>query len=70
MHMLSKEFDNLKMIIITRGDKGTIVYGCNKNYYECDAQKVQVASTVGAGDSFSAAFLTKYIESKDYSKGS
>lgn len=68
MHMLSKEFDNLKMIIITRGDKGTIVYDCNKNYYECDAQKVQVASTVGAGDSFSAAFLTKYIESKDIAK--
>ncbi len=68
MHMLSKEFDNLKIIIITRGDKGTIVYDCNKNYYECDAQKVQVASTVGAGDSFSAAFLTKYIESKDITK--
>lgn len=67
--MLSEQFRNLRMIIITRGDKGSVVFDCvNKKYHECESQKVEVASTVGAGDSFSAAFLIKYIKTNDISK--
>ena len=64
-----EEFLNLKMIIITRGAKGSLVYDCRNNeYYECDSQKVEVVSTVGAGDSFSASFLAKYIKTNDIKK--
>ena len=67
--IVSEEFGNLKMIIITRGDKGSFVYECkSKECYESKAQKVEVVSTVGAGDSFSAAFLAKYIKTNDISK--
>ena len=63
---IHQEFANLKMIIITRGGKGSFVYDCIHNEcYECDSQKVEVISTVGAGDSFSAAFLTKYIKTNN-----
>ncbi len=61
-----EEFTNLRMILITRGGEGSLVYDCVDNeYYECDSQKVEVVSTVGAGDSFSAAFITKYIKTND-----
>lgn len=63
---LSQGFDNLKIIIITKGDKGSFVYDCvDKKIYECQPKKVEVVSTVGAGDSFSASFLMKYMKTKD-----
>lgn len=64
--ILSERFDNLKVIIITRGEKGSVVFETQRRrFYECAAQKVAVASTVGAGDSFSAAFITRYNKTKD-----
>lgn len=69
VQILSEEFGNLKIIIITRGDKGSLVYECkNKEFYECQAQEVETVSTVGAGDSFSASFLAKYTETNDIEK--
>ena len=66
---IAKEHENLKLIIITKGDKGSFVYDCqSKKTYEADAKKVEVASTVGAGDSFSAAFLAKYLQKEDISE--
>ena len=65
---LSDKFKNLKIIIITKGEKGSIVYECaDKKFYNCDAKKVDVVSTVGAGDSFSASFLMLYLKTKDIS---
>ncbi len=67
--ILGEDFDNLKMIIITLGDKGSFVYNTeDKKTYECQAKKVDVVSTVGAGDSFSASFLTKYMKTKNIDK--
>lgn len=66
--LLSEKFKNLKVIIITKGEKGSLVYECSdKKFYNCDAKKVDVVSTVGAGDSFSASFLTLYLKTKDIS---
>ena len=63
---ISKVFKNIKLIIITLGEKGSFAYDCkNRKSFSCDAQKVKVASTVGAGDSFSAAFLYKYMSGFD-----
>ncbi|MCR5456591.1 MAG: carbohydrate kinase [Clostridiales bacterium] len=64
--LLSKEFGNLKMIVVTRGENGSYAYDCRSGKsYISDAQKVNVVSTVGAGDSFSAAFMYNYLSGKD-----
>ena len=66
---IGKEFKKIKKVIITMGDKGAFVYDCpNKKSYVCESQKVKVVSTVGAGDSFSAAFLINYLKTKDIVK--
>ena len=67
--ILGEEFSNLKMVIITKGAEDSLAYECkSKSFFECEAQKVNVASTVGAGDSFSASFLAKYTETNDIEK--
>ena len=63
---ISKQFLNIKLIIITMGEKGSFAYDCvNAMLFTCESQKVKVVSTVGAGDSFSAAFLYKYMLGAD-----
>ena len=58
---LSERFSNLRCIIITLGSKGVYAFlPENKTEEQCDSEKVNVASTVGAGDSFSAAFVHKF----------
>lgn len=63
---LSEAFNNLKIIIITKGAEGAFVYdSAIEKIYESKAKKVKVVSTVGAGDSFSASFLAKYLQTND-----
>ena len=61
--IIAKNHAQIKLIIITRGEKGAYVLdtknGCE---YEMAAKKANVVSTVGAGDSFSAAFLYTYTK--------
>lgn len=60
---LSEKYPQLKIVIITKGAKGSCCYDCEeKKFYYADAEKTTVVSTVGAGDSFGAAFLVKYLE--------
>ncbi len=62
---LSDQFSNLRCIIITLGSKGAFALGCReKEAYSVPCAKVTVKSTVGAGDSFSAAFLHKFMAGK------
>jgi len=57
-----EKYPNLKKIIITKGSKGSYCYDTlTDKCYNCEAKKTTVVSTVGAGDSFSAAFLFKYL---------
>jgi len=66
---LSKKHSNLKCIIITLGEKGAYALDCVTSLeYFCDSEKVEVKSTVGAGDSFSAAFLNKYLIGQNLDK--
>lgn len=59
---LSARFKNLKCIIITLGSKGAYALQKNgSNEFFCPGEKVDAVSTVGAGDSFSAAFMHKYM---------
>ena len=55
---------NLKMLILTCGINGSYVFtpGCVSFF---PTPKVEVADTVGAGDSFTAAFISSIIRGKD-----
>ena len=52
---MEKEWD-LKVVIITRGGRGASIYSRGE-YFHVPVIDVSVRDTVGAGDSFSAAFL-------------
>lgn len=60
---LTCRYENLHCIIITHGENGASAYSCTDGlHYSCDSEQVEVKSTVGAGDSFSAAFLHSYLK--------
>jgi len=60
---LCSKYPNLNCIIITLGDDGAYALDCKSGTeYSCGCDKVEVVSTVGAGDSFSAGFLHKYMQ--------
>lgn len=61
---LKKQYPNLKLVIVTQGENGAFVFD-GENYYSCDGINIDVKSTVGAGDSFSAAFLVKFLNGAD-----
>lgn len=59
---LAKTYQNLNCVIITRGGEGAYALNCKAGSdAACPSEKVKVVSTVGAGDSFSAGFLHKYL---------
>lgn len=63
---LSAKYSNLKYIIITLGGDGAYALDCNSGAEVTrPSEKVTVASTVGAGDSFGAAFLHKLFAGGD-----
>lgn len=55
----SEEY-NCKMVCITRGANGAIIYD-GRNFSEHPGYKVNVVDTVGSGDAFLAGFLAKYL---------
>ena len=58
MTALADAFRNIKLIIVTRGDKGSCAYDTRSGeFYYSLAEPTEVASTVGAGDSFGASVL-------------
>ena len=59
---LSDRYSNLQYIIITLGGDGAYTLDCKaQKEYACPSEKVTVVSTVGAGDSFSAAFTHRLM---------
>ena len=52
---------SINTIVVTLGDKGALLC-MDGNIYEHPGYKVQVADTVGSGDAFLAAFLTRLME--------
>lgn len=63
---LAKKYRQLKIIIITKGARGAYAYDTARNEcYSCPASPAEVVSTVGAGDSFGATFLTQYFDGKN-----
>ena len=64
--LIRNNYPKINLILITRGEKGATCYDCqNKRLYNCEAEPATVLSTVGAGDSYGATFLTWYFKTKD-----
>ena len=66
---ICNSFANIELLLFTRGENGSVVYNSKEEkFYYFDAVKADVVSTVGAGDSYSAAFLCEYFKSGDIEK--
>ncbi|MFT3903468.1 MAG: carbohydrate kinase [Niabella sp.] len=61
--MLLQDRFNIETLVVTCGAKGAMVNHCG-SFYADAGFKVTVADTIGSGDSFLAAFLSKFIENK------
>lgn len=59
---LLKEY-KLKMLILTCGVSGSYVFSASETSF-IDTPKVEVADTVGAGDSFTGAFVASLLKGK------
>jgi fructokinase len=60
---VKKKYTALKIIIITAAEKGCYVH--STSFHHVDGVPVTVADAVGAGDSFSAAFMHIYNATND-----
>lgn len=66
LFQLAEMFPSLKLIIITLGPNGSLALDCTTDLiYQCPATPADVVSTVGAGDSFSAGFLSEYLKGEN-----
>ncbi len=54
---------NLKMVCVTKGDKGALLY-CEGEFYEHPGFKVNAVDTVGAGDAFLAGLIASLLDKK------
>jgi sugar/nucleoside kinase (ribokinase family) len=63
---LSAKYRNLEEIAVTCGENGAYVYFSREDkIYYTPARAVKVVSTVGAGDSFGAAYLVSRLKGND-----
>lgn len=62
---ICQTYPQIKHILLTCGEQGCFVYSSDTgaHFFE-NAKRVRVASTVGAGDSFTAAFVSQYLSRK------
>lgn len=59
---LTEKFKNLQTFLVTLGENGSFAYERRTGQFTYQAAvKTKVCSTVGAGDSFGAAFLVPYL---------
>ncbi len=52
---------NVKMVCVTKGDKGALLF-CEGEFYEHPGFKVNAVDTVGAGDAFLAGLVSSLLE--------
>lgn len=62
-------FSNIRLILFTKGENGSLIYDARSGEITVvPAETAEVVSTVGAGDSYGAAFLCEYLRSGDTAK--
>ena len=59
--ILFSQYPNISRIIYTRGSKGAEIYNRDSSIYYVPAYGEKVVSTVGAGDSFGAVWLSLHL---------
>lgn len=60
---ICEKFENIRLVLFTKGENGSLIYDKTENKFcEVTAEKADVVSTVGAGDSYSAAFICEYLQ--------
>lgn len=63
---IAEAYGNIRTIIITLDSEGAVAYDrASGEYVEVPVVKTEVVSTVGAGDGFSAAFVSEYAKTKN-----
>ncbi len=63
---LCERYPNIRLCLVTCDSDGAYVWDSRRHVtYEHPAKSVEVVSTVGAGDSFGAAFLATYLRTHD-----
>ena len=63
---VKKAYPNIRLLVYTMGENGSIVYDFanDKEYHSGKPKPVEVVSTVGAGDCYSAAFLHSILSGR------
>lgn len=67
MQSVASQHNNIKTVVYTKGAEGSAVLDAvsGKVYDSGKLPKVEVVSTVGAGDCFGATFLNCYLQARD-----
>lgn len=66
VEMIAERFENIRIIVLTCGSEGSAAYDMRSGeIHRCGIVKTKVVSTVGAGDSYGAAFLVNYLAGKN-----
>lgn len=66
---ICKAFPNINLVLFTKGENGSLVYSRKEDtFYDIPCVETEVVSSVGAGDSYSAAFLCEYFKSGNCEK--
>ncbi len=65
IHSVASQYKNIKTVVYTKGKDGSVVLDAisGEVYESGKPPKVEVVSTVGAGDCFGATFLSRFIKS-------
>ncbi|MFA9288648.1 MAG: carbohydrate kinase family protein [Weeksellaceae bacterium] len=61
-------FSERQIVVVTAGKSGSFAYTSEKMYHEPAVKDVQVDDTTGAGDAFTAGFISSYLKNQDLQK--
>ncbi|CAN5185997.1 hypothetical protein BH09PAT2_BH09PAT2_07220 [soil metagenome] len=61
-------FHHEKMLVLTDGRKGSFTYYEGRVYHEPAVKHVEVVDATGAGDGYTAGFISEYLQTKDIKK--